>query len=142
MKYGLKLNWTHTRSICYPYSTITNRNISYPFYGNTYTWTTNGNFKRRRITASLKNSADCKYSGRYYYRKCYMVSPTTLLVVGITVVASFVVPTVDMSLSIRLLIFPMLFLANAMGIMGIATGYTFLIIHLSSLENFGVPYMD
>ncbi len=71
-----------------------------------------------------------------------MVSPTTLLVVGITVVASFVVPTVDMSLSIRLLIFPMLFLANAMGIMGIATGYTFLIIHLSSLENFGVPYMD
>ncbi|MBU3178693.1 spore germination protein [Clostridium estertheticum] len=71
-----------------------------------------------------------------------MVSPTTLLVVGITVVASFVVPAVDMSLSIRLLRFPMLFLANAMGIMGIATGFTFLIIHLSSLENFGVPYMD
>ena len=71
-----------------------------------------------------------------------MVSPTTLLVVGITVIASFAVPTVDMSLSIRLLRFPMLFLANSMGIMGIATGYTLLIIHLSSLENFGVPYMD
>ncbi|MCB2295036.1 spore germination protein [Clostridium algoriphilum] len=71
-----------------------------------------------------------------------MVSPTTLLVIGITVVASFVVPAVDMSLSIRLLRFPMLFLANTLGIMGIATGFTFLIIHLSSLENFGVPYMD
>lgn len=70
-----------------------------------------------------------------------MVSPTTLLVIGITVIASFVVPTVDMSLSLRLLRFPMLFLANAMGIMGIATGYTYLFIHLSSLENFGVPYM-
>lgn len=70
-----------------------------------------------------------------------MVSPTTLLVIGITIIASFAVPTVDMSVSIRLLRFPMLFLANSMGIMGIATGYTLLIIHLSSLENFGVPYM-
>jgi len=70
-----------------------------------------------------------------------MVSPTTLLVVGITTVASFVVPTVDMSVSIRLLMFPMLFLANSMGLMGIATGYTLLVIHLSALENFGVPYM-
>ncbi|MFT5875972.1 MAG: spore germination protein KA [Clostridium sp.] len=70
-----------------------------------------------------------------------MVSPTTLLVIGITIIASFGVPTVDMSISIRLLRFPMLFLANSMGILGIATGYTLLIIHLSSLENFGVPYM-
>jgi len=70
-----------------------------------------------------------------------MVSPTTLLVIGITIIASFAVPTVDMSISIRMLRFPMLFLANSMGIMGIATGYTLLIIHLSSLENFGVPYM-
>jgi spore germination protein KA len=70
-----------------------------------------------------------------------MVSPTTLLVIGITVISSFLVPTVDMSISIRMLRFPMLFLSNALGILGIATGYTFLIIHLSSLENFGVPYM-
>ncbi|MGK0467094.1 MAG: spore germination protein KA [Clostridium sp.] len=71
-----------------------------------------------------------------------MVSPTTLLVIGITIIASFAVPSVDMSLSIRLLRFPMLFLANSMGIMGVATGYTLLILHLSSLENFGVPYME
>lgn len=67
-----------------------------------------------------------------------MASPTTLLVIGITVVASFAVPTVDMSISIRFLRFPMLFLANSMGIMGIATGYTLLILHLSSLENYGI----
>jgi spore germination protein KA len=71
-----------------------------------------------------------------------MVSPTTLLVIGITVVSSFLVPTADMSVSIRLLRFPMLFLANAMGILGIATGYTFIFVHLSSLENYGVPYME
>jgi len=71
-----------------------------------------------------------------------MVSPTTLLVVGITVVTSFAVPTVDMSISIRFLRFPMLFLANSMGIMGIATGYTLFLLHLSSLENYGTPYME
>ena len=71
-----------------------------------------------------------------------MVSPTTLLVIGITIIGSFAVPSVDMSISIRILRFPMLFLANSMGIMGIATGYTLLIIHLSSLENFGVSYME
>jgi len=71
-----------------------------------------------------------------------MVSPTTLLVIGITVVASFAVPTVDMSISIRFLRFPMLFLANSMGIMGIATGYILLILHLSALENYGIPYME
>jgi spore germination protein KA len=35
-----------------------------------------------------------------------------------------------MSLSIRILRFPMLFLANSMGIMGVATGYTLLILHV------------
>jgi len=71
-----------------------------------------------------------------------MVSPTTLLVIGITIIASFAVPTIDMSISVRFLRFPMLFLANSMGIMGIATGYTLLILHLSSLENYGIPYME
>ena len=44
-----------------------------------------------------------------------MVSPTTLLVIGITIIASFAVPSVDMSISIRMLRFPMLFLANSHG---------------------------
>lgn len=70
-----------------------------------------------------------------------MVSTTTLLVIGITIISSFVIPTVDMSIAMRLLRFPMLFLTNSLGMMGIATGYTLLIIHMSSLENFGVPYM-
>lgn len=69
-----------------------------------------------------------------------IVSPTTLLIIGITVVASFLIPNNEMSLSIRFLRFPMLALANVMGIFGIAAGSFFLISHLSSLESFGVPY--
>jgi spore germination protein KA len=48
-----------------------------------------------------------------------MVSPTTLFLVGINVVTSFVIPNTEMSLAIRLLRFPMLIISNFLGIYGI-----------------------
>jgi hypothetical protein len=74
--------------------------------------------------------------------KSRIVSPTTLLVVGITVIATFLIPNYDMSLSIRILRFPMLILANIMGIFGIAVGWFFILIHLFSLDSLGVPYLE
>lgn len=71
-----------------------------------------------------------------------IVSPTTLLIIGITTVASFLIPNNEMSLSIRILRFPLLLLANTMGIFGIAVGYIFLMVHMSSLDSFGSPYMS
>ena len=71
-----------------------------------------------------------------------IVSPTTLLVVGVSVIASFLIPNYDMSLSIRFIRFPMLILANAMGLLGIVAGSFFLLIHLCSLESFNVPYFS
>lgn len=71
-----------------------------------------------------------------------MVSPTTLLVVGVTVIATFVIPNYDMSISIRILRFPMLILANIMGILGIAVGWFLILVHLSSLDSLGVPYFE
>ncbi|QOR34861.1 spore germination protein [Clostridium sp. 'deep sea'] len=71
-----------------------------------------------------------------------IASPTTLLIIGVSVVASFLIPNYDMSLSIRFLRFPMLILANTLGFLGIATGCFFLIVHLFSLESFKVPYLS
>ncbi|MBU3156168.1 spore germination protein [Clostridium estertheticum] len=71
-----------------------------------------------------------------------MVSPTTLLIVGITVITTFLIPNYDMSLSIRMLRFPMLVLANVMGIFGIAVGWFLILVHLSSLDSLGVPYFE
>ena len=71
-----------------------------------------------------------------------MVSPTTLLIVGITVITTFLIPNYDMSLSIRMLRFPMLILANIMGIFGIAVGWFLILVHLSSLDSLGVPYFE
>lgn len=74
--------------------------------------------------------------------KSRIVSPTTLLIIGITVVATFLIPNYDMSLAIRLTRFPMLIMANIMGIFGVALGWFFILVHSSSLENLGVPYFD
>lgn len=71
-----------------------------------------------------------------------IVSPTTLLMVGITVISTFLIPNYDMSLAIRILRFPMLILADVMGIFGIAVGWFFILVHLSSMESFGVPYFE
>ncbi|WP_291634148.1 spore germination protein [Clostridium sp.] len=71
-----------------------------------------------------------------------MVSPTTLLIVGITVITTFLIPNYDMSLSIRMIRFPMLILANIMGIFGIAVGWFLILVHLSSLDSLGVPYFE
>jgi hypothetical protein len=74
--------------------------------------------------------------------KSRMVSPTTLLIVGVTVVSTFAIPNYDMALAIRILRFPMLILANVMGIFGIAVGWFLILVHLSSLDSLGVPYFE
>lgn len=74
--------------------------------------------------------------------KSKIVSPTTLFIVGICVISSFLITNYDMSLVIRLLRFPMLFLADTLGIFGIAIGWFAIIAHLCSLDSFGVPYFD
>lgn len=71
-----------------------------------------------------------------------IVSPTTLLVVGVSVISTFLIPNYEMALSVRFLRFPMLFLANALGFFGLAAGWFILLIQLLSLESFGVPYLE
>jgi spore germination protein KA len=71
-----------------------------------------------------------------------LVSSTTLLIVGVTTIASFVIPNYEMALSIRLLTYPMLLIANILGVLGIAVGSYLLIVHIYSLDSFGVPYFN
>lgn len=69
-----------------------------------------------------------------------VVSPTTLLIVGISTVSSFLIPNYEMAISIRLLKFPMLILADALGFLGIAVGCFLILAHLFWLKSFNVPY--
>ncbi|MFL0196459.1 spore germination protein [Clostridium sp. WILCCON 0269] len=72
--------------------------------------------------------------------KAKIVSPTTLLIAGVTTVASFVISNYQMAIAIRILTYPMLILANWLGVLGIVIGWFSILAYLCSLENFGVPY--
>lgn len=69
-----------------------------------------------------------------------LVSPILVVVVAITGIASFLIPNFSTALSIRLLRFPMIFLAATFGFYGITIGVFCMAAHLSSLRSFGVPY--
>ncbi|ACA53886.1 spore germination protein [Clostridium botulinum] len=74
--------------------------------------------------------------------KSHLVSSTTLLVVGVSTVATFLIPNYEMSLTIRILKFPILFLTNALGIIGVSIGWFFILVELCSLDSIGVPYLQ
>ncbi|MHC1684338.1 MAG: spore germination protein [Clostridiaceae bacterium] len=71
-----------------------------------------------------------------------IISAPTLLVAGIATVASFAISNYQMSIAIRSLSYPMLFLANWLGMLGIVIGWYFILAYLSSLENLEVPYFS
>lgn len=73
--------------------------------------------------------------------KSKFVSPTTLFIIGVSVVSTFVIVNYEMSMSIRFIRFPMLILADMLGVLGITIGWFILIVHLLSLDSFGVPYL-
>lgn len=69
-----------------------------------------------------------------------MVSPTTLIVVTITVLATFVIPNYEMSLTIRLLRFYVLIMALILGFLGVIIGLFSIVVVLMHDESFGIPY--
>lgn len=71
-----------------------------------------------------------------------IVSAPTLLVAGISTVASLAISNYQMSIAIRSISYPMLFLANWLGMLGVVIGWFFILGYLSSLENLDVPYFS
>lgn len=68
------------------------------------------------------------------------ISTTMIVVVAVTAISSFCVPSHGMSDAVRLLRFPFMFLAASFGFVGIILGYIVLLAHLCKLESFGTPY--
>ncbi|MEK3886189.1 spore germination protein [Bacillus sp. FSL K6-3431] len=71
-----------------------------------------------------------------------IISAAMVIVVAITAISSFVSPAFAMSMSIRMLRFPMMALAASFGLFGIIVGFIALILHMCNLRSFGVPYMS
>lgn len=70
-----------------------------------------------------------------------LVSPAMVIVVSVTALASFIIPTTSGSFAIRLLRFPIMFCATALGFFGVMAALMAILIHLCSLRSFGVPYL-
>ncbi|MDD3315299.1 MAG: spore germination protein [Syntrophaceticus sp.] len=70
-----------------------------------------------------------------------IVSPLMVIIVALTAIASFLIPNYSASIAIRFLRYPMLLLAGTFGLLGIFWGLMFLLLHLSSLRSFGIPYL-
>lgn len=70
-----------------------------------------------------------------------LVSTIVVIVVALTAIASFVIPNEEFSSTFRLLKFLMIFLGAVWGLYGIMLGVLALLIHLVSMESFGIPYL-
>ena len=69
-----------------------------------------------------------------------LVSNLMVIVVAFTAISSFVVPSVELNISIRMLRFPFMLLAALFGFFGIVIGTFLLVIHLLNLSSLKRPY--
>lgn len=69
-----------------------------------------------------------------------IVSPIMVIVVAITAIASFALPSYDIAIPLRILRFGMILAASIFGLFGIILVYIMINIHLVRLKSFGMPF--
>ncbi|MBB6453361.1 spore germination protein [Salirhabdus euzebyi] len=69
-----------------------------------------------------------------------IVSPIMVIIVASTAVASFILPSYGMTLTLRMLKFGSMFAAAMFGLFGIILVYIMINIHITNLKSIGVPY--
>jgi len=69
-----------------------------------------------------------------------IVSPILIIIVAITTISSFAIPSYEMAAGLRVWRFILIFLAAIFGLYGVILGVIILGTHLIKLNSFGVPY--
>lgn len=69
-----------------------------------------------------------------------MVSPVMVIVVAVTAISSFSLPSYSFSISLRVMRFGIMLSAAFLGLYGIILAYIMINIHIVNLKSFGVPY--
>lgn len=70
-----------------------------------------------------------------------LVSAPMVMVVALTGIASFTIPRYAAGIALRMMRFPIMFLAGTLGLLGIMLGLIAIIVHLCTIRSFGVPYL-
>ncbi|UHA73700.1 spore germination protein [Paenibacillus sp. 481] len=71
-----------------------------------------------------------------------IVSRPMVIVVATTGIASFAIPAFNAAIAFRILRFPFMFVSASLGVFGVALCALFLLLHLSSLRSFGIPFLS
>lgn len=71
-----------------------------------------------------------------------LVSPIKVMVLALTTIGSFASPTYSAAIALRMLRFPLMVMAGLFGLYGIMLFLILIMIHLSSIKSFGVPYLS
>lgn len=69
-----------------------------------------------------------------------IISAPVVIIVSITGIATFTIPRYSLASGVRLLRFPMIFIAGTLGLYGVILGFLVILVHMMSLRSFGVPY--
>jgi hypothetical protein len=70
-----------------------------------------------------------------------LISAPAVVVVSLAFIASFVLPSSDLVMTLRLMRYPLIVLAAAFGLYGLTWGLLIALIYLCALDSFGVPYL-
>ncbi|MEK8128149.1 spore germination protein [Paenibacillus filicis] len=69
-----------------------------------------------------------------------LVSAAMVIVVSITAISNFVLPSFNLGITVRIIRFFLMMLAASFGLFGIFMGVIAIVIHMCSLSSMGVPY--
>ena len=64
-----------------------------------------------------------------------------VIVVALTAIASFVIPTYSAAVGLRTMRFPLMVMASFLGLYGVMIGFIVINIHLVSIKSFGMNFM-
>jgi spore germination protein KA len=71
-----------------------------------------------------------------------LISNMMVIVVSLTGVASFIIPSYEMRLAVRLLYFPFIVMAAIFGLIGLVLAFLLVLTHLARINTMGIPYFS
>lgn len=70
-----------------------------------------------------------------------LVSPIVVIIVAMTSIATFAIPSISLVYSFRIVKYGLLLAAAGLGFLGLGLGLIFVLVHLASLKSFSFPYL-
>ncbi|KKM10933.1 hypothetical protein SY88_11020 [Clostridiales bacterium PH28_bin88] len=71
-----------------------------------------------------------------------LASPGMIIVVAMTAIAAFSIPSYNMAIGFRVMRFPLMMAAAVLGLYGLMLGFILINVHMVTMKSFGVVYLE